>query len=352
MDQIYGGKLQLTGDRAEAKVRSLLLDAGIHCSKFEKDRGEDLLIELEGYATASPGSIEPRVGILQIKGHDAESDERPLGDFTRRRIKVEKLKRWAAYPLPAFLIAVDMLDVRTNCYAESVDKVVSEFAPAGLDSLNQVDITIRMPVKADLAEFLRDSIAFFYDAHAFQLSQLSEDAISRSHFEVLSTNTSQFSAGALVWMKHLRILWKGPWRPAHFWAMLNNIADSLKISDENRARPLLATMHVYRSLKDSSDNNAIAHVSWLDESHPSKDEIRERIEWPKAKHWLRFRFNTPPNLSELPETYVVEQSDDKYLEKTKELWFGLDRIVDRIFPALNEDFSNTCRAAESFADRV
>ena len=38
-----GAESQLTGERAETKVKDTLLDAGIFCSKYEHDRGKGVI---------------------------------------------------------------------------------------------------------------------------------------------------------------------------------------------------------------------------------------------------------------------------------------------------------------------
>lgn len=332
-----GVESQLTGERAETKVRDSLLDAGMFCSKYEHDRGEDLLVELEGYVAPDDRSVQPRIGLLQIKGHKANSEGDSQEGTTKRRLQLEHLRRWAAIPLPVLVVAVEIHDRKPYFFSQSVDKIVIDVAPDGLGSLDQVDMTVQLPSVCDLPAFLTREIKSFYLAHAFQFAELSENVIARNHYEIISTHTPFVPTTAKVWMKNIRVLWKGPWRPAHFWATLNHIADTLQAREGGKHRPLDATIHVYRSLKDHRDNNAIAHVSWIEDTHPDTKVIRELINWPKAKHWSRFRFNDKLSIDDLPESYVNEEDDEVYLAKLKPLWLQMDEICEKIFSSIDAE---------------
>jgi hypothetical protein len=77
-------------------------------------------------------------------------------------------------------------------------------------------------------------------------------------------------------------------------------------------------------------------VSWLEEEHPQSNEIREVLDWPKAKHWLRFQFNAPPNLHELPESFAPEENDESFLKKAESLWSQLDAIYEELISSLGD----------------
>ncbi|PSF11699.1 hypothetical protein [Marinobacter shengliensis] len=336
-DRNGGKKSQLIGERAETKVRDVLLDAELFCSKYEHDRGEDLLVELEGYIEPSDVGSGPRIGLLQIKGHEAEAAPTFGESVAKRRLALNHLRRWAAIPLPVFVVAVELVGNIPVFFASSVDKLVGEIAPEGLAALEQQKITILLPRIDDLPAFLRGEIAEFYSHHAFQLSGISEDVIARNHYEIISTKIPYVSPQAKVWQKHLRVLWKGPWRPAHFWATLNHIADQLQEKEGGRRTPLLATVHVYRSLKDDRDNNAIAHASWLEDKRPDAEQLRERINWPKAAHWARFQFHGKSALEELPESMSIEEDDEVFIAKAERIWEKLDSICLDIMNSLTTD---------------
>lgn len=332
-----GKRSQLTGDRAETKVRNALEDAELFCSKFEKDRGEDLLVELGGYLDQCE-TIEPQIGLLQIKGHEADSNSVNESTRMKRRVKLDNLRRWAAIPLPVFVVAVELVGTTPLFFAKSVDMLVAEVAPDGLGELDQESITLRLPLLEDLPDFLKTEIKHFYLRHSFQLSGISDEVIARNHYEIISSYEPFVAPTANVWMRNLRVLWKGSWRPAHFWATLNNIADTLKEKDGGKDVPLFATIHVYRSLKDERDNNAIAHVTWLEDDHPATEKLRVKINWQKAVNWARFRFNKGASLDSLPEAYIIEEEDDDvYLEKVEFLWLKLDEIYQEICMSINED---------------
>lgn len=338
MKDIKGGnRSQLTGERAEIKVRNILLDAELFCSKYEHDRGEDLLVELEGYIGQDDIGSGPRIGLLQIKGHEAEISPAPNDGIVKRRIDLGHLRRWATIPLPVFIVAVELVGNEPQFFARAVDKLIGDVAPAGLAELEQQKITISVPRADDLPSLLKTEIAEFYSLHAFQLAGFSENVIARNHYEVISATTPSVFPQAKVWLKNIRVLWKGPWRPAHFWATLNHIADQLQEKDGGRRIPLRATVHVYRSLKDDRDNNAIAHVSWLEDSHAATDALKELVNWPKAAHWMRFQFHGKWSLEELPESYAVEEDDDSFISKAERIWIELDSIYSEVISCLTKN---------------
>lgn len=336
-DRKRGSRSQLTGERAEAKVRNVLLDAELFCSKYEHDRGEDLLVELEGYIGQDDIGSGPRIGLLQIKGHEAEMTPAPNNGIVKRRLDLNHLRRWAAIPLPVFVVAVELVGNEPHFFARAVDKLVGDVAPAGLAELEQQQITISLPRVDDLPSLLKGEIAEFYSLHALQLNSLSENVIARNHYEVISVTKPFVPPQAKVWLKNIRILWKGPWRPAHFWVTLNHIADQLQENEGGRRTPLNATIHVYRSLKDDRDNNAIAHVSWLEDNHAAAEPLKERLNWPKAENWTRFQFHGQAAIEELPESFAVEEDDESFISKAEKIWAELDLIYSHITSALTDD---------------
>ncbi len=261
-----------------------------------------------------------------------------LGEsVTKRRLDLNHLDIWAAIPLPVFVVAVELVGKTPMFFASSVDKLIGEIAPEGLAALEKLKITISLPRRDDLPSFLMGEIAEFYSLHAFQLSGLSENVIARNHYEIIFTKISFVPPRAKVWQKNIRVLWKGSWRPAHFWATLNHIADQLQEKDGARRVPLLATLHVYRSLKDDRDNNAIAHASWLEDKHPDADHLRERINWPKAGHWARFQFHGKSALEKLPESMTFEEGNDAFFVKAERIWKKLDSICSEVMNSLTTD---------------
>ena len=336
-DRKGGNRSQLTGERAETKVRDVLLDAELFCSKYEHDRGEDLLVELEGYIGQDDIGSGPRIGLLQIKGHEAEIAPAPNDGIVKRRLDLDHLRRWAAIPLPVFVVAVELVGNEPQFFARAVDKIIGDVAPAGLAEFEQQKITISVPRTDDLPSLLKTEIAEFYSLHAFQLAGLSENVIARNHYEVISATTPFVPPQAKVWLKNIRVLWKGPWRPAHFWATLNHIADQLQEKEGGRRTPLRATVHVYRSLKDDRDNNAIAHVSWLEDNHAATEALKKRVNWPKAAHWIRFQFHGKSSLEELPESFAAEEDNVSFISKAESIWVELDSIYSEVMSSLTKD---------------
>lgn len=336
-DRKGGRRSQLTGERAETKVRDILLDAGLFCSKYEHDRGEDLLVELEGYVGLDDIGSGPRIGLLQIKGHEAEIASIPNDVIVKRRVNLNHLRRWAAIPLPVFVVAVELVGNEPLFFARAVDKIIGDVAPAGLAELEQQKITISVPRANDLPSLLKAEIAEFYSFHAFQLAGLSENVIARNHYEIISTTTPFMPPQAKAWLKNLRVLWKGPWRPAHFWATLNHIADQLQEKEGGGRTPLRATVHVYRSLKDDRDNNAIVHASWLEDNHAGTEALKELVNWPKAANWTRFQFHGKLSLEELSDSFSIEEDDDSFISKAELIWAELDSICSEVMSSLTKD---------------
>lgn len=336
-NKIIGVHSQLTGERAEAKVRDALLDADFFCSKYEHDRGEDLLVEPDGYIGQVNINSGPKIGLLQIKGHEAvgsASDE----NVAKRRLDLNHMRRWAAIPLPVFVVAVELVGNLPLFFACSVDKLVEDVAPEGLAILEQKSITISLPRIENLPSFLKIEITEFYSLCTFQFSGLSDEVIARNHYEIISANTRSVPTKAKVWQKNIRILWKGSWRPAHFWAMLNHIANQLQEKEGGQHVPLMATLHVYRSLKDDRDNNSIAHVSWLEDGHKKTEELRKLINWPKAAHWSRFRFHGKAAFKEvLPKSPVSEEDDGVFITTAEKVWNELDSIYLEVITSLTSD---------------
>jgi hypothetical protein len=236
------------------------------------------------------------------------------------------------------VVAVELQDTCPCFFAEAVDNLLHSIAPEGLAELDQESVMADLPLRTNLPYYVTQQINEFYSSHVFPLEELATGVVARNHYEIIASNTPFVLPSAKVWMKHLRVLWKGPWRPAHFWATLNHIADQLQQGDGGRSVPLMATMHVYRSLKDERDNNAVAHVSWLEDSHPLCDELKATTNWPKAAHWSRFRFNGTAALDTLPESYAKEEfSDEIYLAKVERLWEQLDKLYSDVATALDKD---------------
>jgi hypothetical protein len=138
----------------------------------------------------------------------------PNNGIVKRRLDLSHLRRWAAIPLPVFVVAVDLVGNEPHFFARAVDKIVGDVAPAGLAELEQQKIIISLSQTDDLPSLLKREIAEFYSLHAFQLNGLSENVIARNHYEVISVAKPFVPPQAKVWLKNIRILWKGPWRPA------------------------------------------------------------------------------------------------------------------------------------------
>lgn len=331
-----GYKAQLTGDQAEIKVEDVLNDAKIWCAKMSKDNGEDFLVELGAYSNDRGERVEPQIGMLQVKGHRAETVDQIDPDCAKRVVDVDKLRRWAAHPTPVILIAVDLVDSKPTFFAGVLDKIILCYAPNGLAELSQNSITITLPRRDDLAGFVRQEVKEFYAKNAFQLDALEQSAIERNHYEVLSRKDHNYPSTAKIRSASFRILWKGPWRPAHFWASLNHLADHLQNIEAGQTKPFTANFHVYRSYRDMVDNNAVAHMKWVEERHPETDTIKEITRFPKPKNWARFKFNTASSSLDVVDHQFPQMDDSLFLEEAGRIWAALDRVFEIIRENLSD----------------
>ena len=329
-----------TGQQAEALVRAALEGGGVACMRPEPDRGEDLLIELDGYAPGRDRWRHVRQGYVQVKGRRVQAVPGREATSVRRSVSVQHLLRWAALPSPVLVVAVDIAGPTPHFFARSVDDIVARVAPGGLDAFEKRDrrtMTITFPRVDDLVTFVATQLEAFYERHGLRLSGLSRSVIARNYYEVTASNTPFVPPSSLVVTRHLRVLWKSQFRPGHLWEVLNHLADHLLVSEGGGRRPLMVTMHVYRSLMDVHANNAVAHVSWLEDDHPHTGAVKERLGWVRAGQWPRFRVVGAQALDTLPEPYGLEVDDGTYLKAAERIWSGLDAAYVLVRGSLTAD---------------
>lgn len=307
-----------------------MTDAGISCAKMSKDNGEDFIVELGAYSTDREKRIEPRIGMLQVKGHSAEDETQTDLTFVKRVVDVDKLRRWAAHPNPVLLIAVELMQDQPQFFAEALDGLILEHAPHGLAELSQSSVTVTLRRRENLADFVQQEVNSFYGKNAFQLAGLTKSAIERNHYEVISRTDGSYPPTAKVRSASFRILWKGPWRPAHFWASLNHFADKLQTEEAGQRLPFMATLNVYRSYADLVQNNAVSHMTWVEERHRDTEEIKKVMGFSKPSHWARFRFNLKPQLQNVADHVFPRADDATFIALAGEIWTALDRLLEMI----------------------
>lgn len=83
--------------------------------------------------------------------------------------------------------------------------------------------------------------------------------------------------------------------------------------------------------------NAIAHASWLEDDHANIASLKDLMNWPKAAHWTLFRFHGESALEELPESFVMEESDDSFILKAEQIWIEPDSIFLEVMNSLTKD---------------
>ena len=346
-----GRRSQQTGDEAELLVRTALTRGNIACAGMHPDRGEDLLVEIDTYASVVGRRRRVRQGYVQVKGTRARA--RSSGGATNLKLTVEvaHLLRWSALPSQVLVVGVDLADAAPRFFASTLDDIVSDVAPAGLDAFETSDqktVSITLPPADDLAGFVETELEAFYERHGLHLSGVSRSVIARNHYEIISSRAPFSPPTALVRQRQLRVLWKSPFRPGQLWAVLNHLSDQLQEAEGGGPVPLMATFHVYRSLRDSDANNAVAHVSWLEDEHRNTEAVRQKVGWARAGHWLRFNVIGKLVLDALPEPYGRQQDDESYNAAAGRIWAGLDAAYASVRDSLTDD----ARVPEAALERL
>ena len=107
---------QETGDKGQAIVAAELTRAGFLVGDLAPDPGEDLWAEVDGRRAAATGDF-PLRALFQVKAKAGAVEEFVLD------VEIDHLKRWAAQPLPVFVVGVS---VPTNhLFMKSVDQIIS-----------------------------------------------------------------------------------------------------------------------------------------------------------------------------------------------------------------------------------
>ncbi len=232
------------------------------------DPGEDLWAEVDGRRAAATGDF-PLRALFQVKA-TAGADEFVLD------VEIDHLKRWAAQPLPVFVVGVR---VPTNqLFIKSVDQIIaSDLAGKNLFDLQNKTTRVRLDPTPDLALTVRNAIEHHYESLQLDLSEVTEDEIKAHYFEVLERRQPEpFDLVPTIgWF----VLWKSAPRPQHFAAMVSELARRARELNRNtQPRPAVFIFHVYRSVEDRHYNLAVARVDVVNPDHPSSVKIRELMD--------------------------------------------------------------------------
>jgi len=260
---------QETGDKGQAIVAAELTRAGFLVGDLAPDPGEDLWAEVDGRQAAAIGDF-PLRALFQVKATAGAVDEFVLD------VEIDHLKRWAAQPLPVFVVGVS---VPTNqLFIKSVDQIIAgDLAGKNLFDLQNKTIRARLDATPDLALTVRNAIEHHYESLQLDLSEVTEDEIKAHYFEVLERwQPESFDLVPTVgWF----VLWKSAPRPQHFAAMVSELARRAReLNRDTHPKPAVFIFHVYRSVEDRHYNLAVARVDVVNPDHPNSIKIREVME--------------------------------------------------------------------------
>lgn len=259
-----GWENQQTGDDGQALVTSALTRAAFLVGSLTPDPGEDLWVEVDGRKNIAAGAF-PLRALLQVK---ATADA--IGECVLD-LDVDDLRRWAAQPLPVFVVGVSTPN--EAYFVKSIDDIVSD----DLQGKNVFEVrtkTARVRIKPtdDVAATIRRSIEAHYQSLKLTLAGVSEDDQKAHYFEVLSRRGPE--PFGLVPTVGWFILWKSLARPQHFAAMISEL---IRLCDreygDHEPRPAVFHFHIYRSIEDRHHNLAVARVDVVNPRHPKRVQI-------------------------------------------------------------------------------
>jgi hypothetical protein len=261
-----GWQSQSTGDIGQALVEAELTRAGFLVGRLDPDPGEDLWAELDGRQAAATGSF-PQRALFQVKATSKPIDELVLD------LKVDHLKRWAAQPVPVYIVGVETQAPRF--FIKSVDEIIADDLDGkNVFDLNFATIRVRLPATAELGRSVRENIESHYRALRLNLAELPDVEVKSRFFEVLSTRTPEVfdRIPIATWF----VLWKSAPRPQHFGAMLAELTRrATEAYRDSHPLPAYFIFHVYRSLEDRHMNLALARVDVVNPLHPKQVKVRE-----------------------------------------------------------------------------
>ena len=204
-----GWENQQTGDDGQALVTSALTRAKFLVGSLTPDPGEDLWVEVDGRRNIAEGAF-PLRALLQVKATAEAIGECVLD------LDVDDLRRWAAQPLPVFVVGVSTAN--EAYFVKSIDDIVSEdLQGKNVFELRTKTARVRINPTDDVASTIRRTVESHYQALKLTLAGVSEDDRKAHYFEVLSQRDPEpiDLVPTVGWF----ILWKSPARPQHFAAV-------------------------------------------------------------------------------------------------------------------------------------
>jgi hypothetical protein len=259
---------QQTGDAGQALVTSALTRAKFLVGSLTPDPGEDLWVEVDGRKNIAEGAF-PLRALLQVKA-TAEAIGECLLD-----LDVDDLRRWAAQPLPVFVVGVSTFN--EAYFVKSIDDIISEdLQGKNVFELRTKTARVRINPTNDVASTIQRTIEIHYQSLKLTLAGVSEDDRKAHYFEVLSHRDPE--PIGLVPTVGWFILWKSPARPQHFAAMISELIRLCDQEDgDHQPRPAAFHFHIYRSIEDRHHNLAVARVDVVNPRHPKRAQISQTL---------------------------------------------------------------------------
>ena len=267
-----GWQSQQTGDLGPAIVQAVLARGGFLAGTLTPDPGEDLWAEVDGRRAIAQGEF-PLRALFQVRATGDDTSECVLD------IELDQIKRWAAQPLPVFLIGVST--PKERLFAKSIDDIVSEDL-SGRDpfEIRTQRARVRPRAVENLGLVMKTAIEKHYAPSRLALSDVSNTEITSHYFEVLSRrDPAGVSIPTAVW----DVLWKSPPRPQHFAAMVTELVRRARNQyGRTELRPILFFFNIFRSSEDRHYNVAAARVEVINLDHPRAEELKRTLEMPRG----------------------------------------------------------------------
>jgi hypothetical protein len=322
---VSGPDSQQIGDEGEIAVEHALRKGGFLTGRLSPDPGEDLWVEIDGRRASAQGTF-PYRALVQAKGVRGGT-----GNTFAYDLKTKHVRRWAAQPLPVFVVGVDLDTDRF--FAKSIDDILSQDL-GGQDPMQLTGTTVRahLPMTKDLGASLRAAIENHYRSSQLDLSRVDQQVIEHDCFEVLQRKPPE--PGSPTPIASWQILWKSPARPQHLAAMLTELAR--QASHEYAAahpKPAFVVFHVFRSQFDLHRNLATVRVDWVDPSHPQAADITRILGAPGG-----FKFRFDQDVDELREVLCARTATAAdFRQFGAQVGASLDEVADALLagPALD-----------------
>jgi hypothetical protein len=312
-----GWQSQQTGDLGEGVVVAALQRAGFLVGRLTPDPGEDLWAELDGRRSIAEGHF-PLRALIQVRATADDTAELVLD------VDIDQIKRWAAQPLPVFLVGVST--PTEKLFTKSIDNIVSDDL-GGKDPFEMKTKTARVRLHSpeDLGLTLRAAMHQHYASSQLTLEDVPDSEIKNHYFEVLTRRNpeSGVSIPTAIWA----ILWKSPPRPQHFAAMVTELITQGRWQYERSdPRPMLFFFNIFRSLEDRHNNVAAVRIHVVNPDHPNAETLRQQLDMPGGYKVTRER-----DVAESRQYFEsIAMSPEVFRDYAKEVGPQLDALANEV----------------------